>query len=236
MTDVPPPPPDYRSDSSAVASPPNYPGGRLIARVKGILLAPKREWTVIAGEAIPASAIYLRYVAPLAAVGAVASVVGATYAGVPLPSEDASVRIGIGAALAGAAFHFALTFVTVFIVALIVNALAPTFGGQRDALRSLKVTAYSFTPAWVAAILMIMPSLGALGALLGLYGLYLLYLGLPLLMHAPIDKSLGYTVVVVICTVALSIGVALAGGVLVATFVAPDAGIPGSGIVSASAR
>jgi hypothetical protein len=72
-------------------------------------------------------------------------------------------------------------------------------------LRALKVTAYSYTPAWVAGILHIIPALGVLAALAGLYGLYLLYLGLPVLMRCPKDKSVGYTVVLVICAIVISV-------------------------------
>ncbi|HVO87355.1 MAG TPA: Yip1 family protein, partial [Casimicrobiaceae bacterium] len=89
----------------------------------------------------------------------------------------------------------------VFIVAWLVNALAPTFGGQQDPLRALKVTAYSFTPAWLGAVFGIIPMLGIVGALIGLYSLYLLYLGLPVLMRSPADKSLGYTVVTIIAAI-----------------------------------
>ena len=32
-----------------------------------------------------------------------------------------------------------MTFVGLFVLALIINALAPTFGGQKDSLRALKV-------------------------------------------------------------------------------------------------
>jgi len=85
------------------------------------------------------------------------------------------------------------------------NALAPTFGGQKNALAALKLTAYSFTPAWVAAILTILPALGLVAALVGLYGLYLLYLGLPVLMRAPADRALGYTVVIVLCAIVVNI-------------------------------
>jgi hypothetical protein len=120
--------------------------------------------------------------------------------------------------LAGAILHFALTFVAVFVVALIVDALAPTFGGQKDSLRALKVTAYSFTPAWVAAILTILPALGVIAGLIGLYGLYLMYVGLPVLMRAPADKALGYTVVVVLCAIVLSIIVSVISNVALGGF------------------
>jgi hypothetical protein len=140
------------------------------------------------------------------------------------------VRLGAGAAFAGTVLHFVQTFVSVFVVALIVDALAPTFGGRKDALRALKVTAYSFTPAWVAAVLTVLPSLGPIAGLLGLYGLYLLYLGLPVLMRSPADRSLGYTVVIVLCAIVLSLLVAIVTGFVLTAF-GPDAGVPRSGTV-----
>ena len=197
--------------ASVVASPD---ARRLIARVKAILLTPKTEWPVIAGEATTASDIYLRYVAPLVAIGVVASFIGQVLIGVPIPLVG-TVRLGIGTALVAAILHFALTFVAVFVVALIVDALAPTFGGRKDPLSALKVTAYSFTAGWVAAILTILPMLGFVAALLSLYGLYLLYVGLPVLMHSPSDKALGYTVVIVLCAIVVSVVVRALTGLLV---------------------
>jgi Yip1 domain. len=199
---TPPPVPAYASASTAPGANPLI--GRLVDRVKAILLTPKTEWPVIAEEPATRSDIYLRYVAPLVAIGVIASFIGATIVGVPIPTLG-TVRVGLGIGLAAAILHFLLSFVVVFVVALIVDALAPTFGGQKDALRALKVTAYSFTPAWVAAILRILPTLHIVAALIGLYGLYLMYVGLPVLMRTPADKALGYTVVVVLCAIVLSI-------------------------------
>ena len=171
---------------------------RLIARVKAILLTPAAEWLVIEREATTAAGIYKGYVAPLAAIGAVASFIGLSIVGI-----GGFLRVGIGAALVHAIISYLLTFVVVFVMAWLIDALAPTFGGQRDSLRSLKVTAYSYTPAWIAAVLNIAPPLSILTLIASLYGLYLLYLGLPVLMRNPADKSLGYTVVIVLCAIVI---------------------------------
>jgi hypothetical protein len=165
-------------------------------------MSPSTEWPVIAAEPTTARDIYLGYVAPLAAIGAIASFIGTTTIGVSVPLLG-TVRTPVFPALFGAILHYALTFLGVFVVAFIVDALAPTFNGQRDRLRALKVTAYSFTASWVAAVVTIVPMLGIIAFLAGLYGLYLLYLGLPVLMRNPPDKSVGYTIVVVICTIVL---------------------------------
>ncbi|HEY4137633.1 MAG TPA: YIP1 family protein, partial [Casimicrobiaceae bacterium] len=84
------------------------------------------------------------------------------------------------------------------------DALAPTFGGQRDSLRALKVTAYSYTPAWIAGVVNLVPVLGIIGLIVSLYGLYLLYLGLPVLMRCPREKALPYTVVIVLCAIVIT--------------------------------
>ena len=118
--------------------------------------------------------------------------------------------------LAGAVFAFVFAIVGVFILAFIINALAPTFGAQKDSNKAFKVAVYSYTPAWIAGALQILPALGILGMIAALYGLYLLYLGLPALMKVPQEKAIGYTAVVVVCAIVLSIVVTSIGGLIVA--------------------
>ncbi len=156
---------------------------------------------IVAEHSTP-GAIYLRYVAPLVAIGAIATFIGTTMIGTSM-GPLGMVRSGIAPGLAHAIFMFGLSFLQVFLIAWLVDTLAPTFGGQKDSLAALKVTAYSLTPGWIAAVLNVVPVLGVLGILAALYGLYLLYLGLPVLMRNPKEKSIGYTVVLVICAIVL---------------------------------
>jgi hypothetical protein len=174
----------------------------LTARIKNILLSPSTEWPVVAAESTSASALYLGYVAPLVAIGVIATLIGHSVIGFPLLG-----RVGIVTGLAHAVLSFLLSFLGVFLIALIVDLLAPSFGGQRDPLAALKVTVYSFTPGWVAGVLNVMPLLGILGIIAAFYGLYLLYLGLPVLMRCPQDKSIGYTIVTVICAIVMWVAI-----------------------------
>ena len=91
---------------------------------------------------------------------------------------------------------------------MIINALAPTFAGERSEIQALKVTAYSSTAAWLAGVFSLIPALSILG-ILGLYSLYLLYLGLPVLMRAPRDRALGYTAVVIIAAIVVFVVIGL---------------------------
>jgi hypothetical protein len=176
----------------------------LIARVKNIILTPATEWPVIDAEPSSPRAIYVQYVAPLAAIGAIAGFIGNTLIGRSYGFLG-TYRTPIVSGLVASVVAYVLAFVGVFLVALIVDALAPTFGAQKDSLKALKVAAYSGTAGWVAGVLLILPSLAIIVGLAGLYGIYLLYLGLPVLMRCPKDKAIAYTAVTFVCMIVVYI-------------------------------
>jgi hypothetical protein len=177
----------------------------LMNRVKAILLTPKTEWPVIDGESTSVGALYMGYIMPLAAIGPICSIVGWTVFGMSMPFM-ASYRVPIGFAVRNAAFQYVGALVGTFVLALIIDALAPTFGGTKNQIQALKVAAYSATAAWVVGVFGLIPSLGFLG-ILGLYSLYLLFLGLPILMKAAADKAMGYTLVVIVVAIVLGFAV-----------------------------
>src|SRR5262245_28816296 len=162
----------------------------IVARAKNICLSPNTEWPVIAAEATPPATLITEYVVPLAAIGAVAGFIGGSIIGTSLGFLG-SYRTPLVMGLTIAVFSFVMAIVGCFVVAFIVNALAPTFGGEKNSNQALKVVVYAYTPAFIAGVLQILPIFGTLlGFLAALYGLYLLYLGLPKLMKAPQDKSI----------------------------------------------
>jgi ABC-type proline/glycine betaine transport system permease subunit len=174
----------------------------LMARAKNILLQPKTEWPVIAGEQATTGSLYTGYIIPLAAIGPIASIIGWSVFGFSVPFVG-SIRYPIGISLRNGVVIYALSLVGVFVLALIIDALAPTFGGQKNQIQALKTSAYSYTAAWVAGIFNLIPSIALLGLLAALYSCYLLFLGLPVLMKAPEDKAVGYTAVVIIVAIVL---------------------------------
>ena len=186
----------------------------IVQRARNICLTPNTEWPVIAQESTPASTLITDYVVPLAAIGAVAGLIGGSIIGTTLPFIG-TFRTPLLTGVVFAVFTFVMAIVGVFILSLIINALAPTFAAEQNSAQALKVAVYSYTPAWIAAALRIFPVLGVLAILGGLYGLYLLYLGLPRLMKCPAEKAVGYTVVVVVCAIVLSMVVAAAGTIIV---------------------
>lgn len=186
----------------------------IVQRAKDILFKPKETWPVIAAEPATTQSIYVPYVLLLAAIGPIAQFIGGQVFGITVFSV--TYHPPLMGALVSAVLGYGLALVTVFLLALVIDALAPNFGGQKDQIQALKVAAYSGTAGWVAGIFGLIPALSLIGALIGLYGLYLLYLGLPVLMKVPQDKALGYTVVVVIVAIVLFVIAGMVVGALAA--------------------
>jgi len=207
---------------------------KIIERVKSILLTPKTTWPVIAEEPATAKGIYTGYVLILAAIPAIFGFIDATLIGTHIPFGGV-MRFGFGWALSAAIVTYVLSIVGVFIASLIVDALAPNFGGQKNSVQALKAVAYAYTASWIAGIGAIVPFLSWLIAIAGgVYSIYLLYLGLPRNMNVTQEKAAGYTAVVVVVAIVVSWVISLvAGGVMGASMLARG-GFPGSHSSSSS--
>ena len=186
----------------------------LINRVRAILLRPKEEWKVIDAEQADIATLYRTYVLPLAAIGPIAAFIGSALIGTN--TVVGSIRIPIGNALVGAVVSYALALIGVYVVARVIDYFAPQNSGTANQVQAFKVAAYSSTAQWVAGIFLLIPGLGVL-SILGLYSLYLLYLGLPILMKVPAEKTMAYTITVVVVSIVISIIIAAISGIIIGT-------------------
>ncbi|MEA3001303.1 MAG: hypothetical protein QOH81_91 [Sphingomonadales bacterium] len=164
----------------------------LVDRAKNIIMQPKLEWPVIDAEPTSIADIYRNYVVILAAIPALCSAIGLFLMGNGFFHFSASFIIG------QAILSYVLTLVGVYIFALILEALAPSFGGTKDRVKAFKLAAYSWTAAWLASVVLIIPLLGILVLVAAIYGFYILYLGVPVLMKVPEDKAVVYTIVAIV--------------------------------------
>jgi hypothetical protein len=193
------------SGGAAAASNSRESASGLLSRVKNILLSPKTEWPVIAPEPTTVPQLYVRYVMPLALLAALMGFLRMSVLGVNSAFGN-SFRMPISSGLTYTVMMFVSALFCVFVVGLIISALAPSFSGTRDQRQALKVAAYSLTPAMLSSALALSPVLATLLQLLaGLYGIYMLSLGLPVLMQSPKEKAFGYTASVVVCTILVGI-------------------------------
>lgn len=174
------------------------PSGGMIGRIQRLLLTPKEEWPRIEAEPMTVQGIVTGWVVPLAAIGPIAGLIGGQLFPYTVPILNISFRPPIVGAIVLAVLGWALAVGLNYVWSLIIDALAPSFGGTKNPISALKTAAFSATAIWVCAILSLLPALAAIGALLGLYSVYLFWIGGPLLMKIPADKAPGFVVVSII--------------------------------------
>jgi hypothetical protein len=185
---------------------------KIIARAKAMVLTPRTEWPVAAAEPATVGGLYSGYILLLAAVPPIAtflkiSVIGAS------AGFFGTFRLPFSWGLEQAILSYVLSLVGVFVSALVIDALAPSFGGEKNQVQALKAIAYSYTAYWVSSIAIIIPVLGFLIALIGgLYSIYLLNMGLPFTMKCPPEKSIGYTAVTIIVVIVIYFVIGLVVG------------------------
>src|SRR5436189_2806275 len=92
----------------------------VVARVRAMLVSPAAEWPAIEREPGDPAYLFANYVAILALVPALAGFIGMSVVGVSTPAG--TMRVPLAAGLFNALFAYVLTFVMVYVMALIVDA------------------------------------------------------------------------------------------------------------------
>jgi len=146
-----------------------------------MLTQPKQEWEAVSTEFSNVPAIFRGYVVPVSLVGPVAALVGTVLFG-ERGTLFGMVETSVGTAVQDAVAHYALGLASVWVLAVALDLLTPTFGGSANRVQAFKVVAYGSTPAWVCGILGLVPRLAPYGLLGMLWTLVLIAWGAPALM------------------------------------------------------
>jgi hypothetical protein len=159
----------------------------IIDRIKNILLTPKTEWEAVNGETATPQSLLMSYVLPLSLVSALGSLIhGLLFAG----------SLSLKFFLVGAVIAFVASIIGYYISVIIIDALATSFGSEKNMGKSAQLVAYSGTPSYIAGLLSFIPVIGWLIALAAwAYGIYLMYLGIGPLKKTPEDKKVVYMIV-----------------------------------------
>ena len=126
----------------------------VVERAKAILLQPAQTWPVIDAEPASVASIYKDWLIIMAAIPAVCGFIGTLMIGGRFFS-------GLIAAILG----YILAFVGVLVMGFIIDALAPTFNGQKNFEQALKLVVYSATASWIGGIFSLIPALAIIGML-----------------------------------------------------------------------
>ncbi len=168
-----------------------------VNRLKGILLQPSSTWKSLDGEFTKPGALYKGWVLPLALIGPICGALGTLVFGLSF-GVVGSYRVPVPTIATLAVVDYVLSVVGVWVLSMIINALAGTFGGQRNDVQALKVAAYGSTPWFVAGVFQLLPQLALVGILVSLYTAYLVFTGVPVLMKPAKDQAMGYAIVAVL--------------------------------------
>ncbi len=171
----------------------------LVDRAKNIILNPSKEWEVIKTENISNSDLFTKYAMILAAIPAVCGFIG--YSLFSVSYGLFSYKISVGSSITWAILQYILNLGGVYVLALIIDALAPTFGCTKDLNAALKIVVFSYTPAWLIGVFNLFPVLSIIVLLGSIYSLILLYMGLERVKSVPKDKMVGYFIVTIIVAI-----------------------------------
>ncbi len=177
----------------------------IISRAKAIIVSPKETWQQIKSEPDSIKEIYIKYLIPLSALGAICGFIGRVFFGIQVPLAGVQ-RTPFFSGLIGMIVSFALGLAMVYLIAMVLDFLSASFGGRKSLVHAVKLVTYSMTPGLLAGILNIFPHslILMLGGLFSLYGLYIFYHGVEPMMEVPAEKKIGYIIVSFIVAIGVS--------------------------------
>lgn len=181
----------------------------IVQRVTNIMLRPRQEWLLIETEQPNTTRLIGGYALALAMIPALASVIkygilGYNFLGLTTRSLGTGIEKGLT--------HLLASIIGVYLLAWVIDELAPSFESPKNFGRSLQLAVYCYTPQWLAGILILFSTkLNMIIFLISLYAIYLLATGIPVLKETPKDKVTGYVSLTIIAMIVIGL---LAGMVL----------------------
>lgn len=153
---------------------------KIINRVKAILFKPGTAFDEFKAEALTENELFKGYLIFIAAVPAIGGFFGSLFVG------ENFFR-----ALLWAVLFFGFSIGGVWATAKTLNFFARSFRAEQDYVAFLKLSAYTFTPVFLACFFFLIPPIYGF-ALLGIYGFYVFWVGLPKLVDCPAEELFNF--------------------------------------------
>ncbi len=169
---------------------------KLINRAKNLIVSPAAEWEIISSENENQNNIIKDYAAPLIILAALTGIIGNFLA-------PRFFTPGMGYVITTAIFAIIIPLASIFISSYIIDALAPSFGTEKNIKGAFTLVIYASTPAYIASIVGNLHWTLSILSLFGLYSIYLFWVGISPIMKTPEDKKTGYVVVSFIILIAV---------------------------------
>jgi hypothetical protein len=172
----------------------------LSRRVARILRDPKAEWAVIAVEHDEVASICQSYVAVLALIPAVCTLLGLGLIGGRFLGFA-----GISTAITAAIVSWVMAIASTIVAAVVIEKLAPIFKSDGDMTQAVKLVAYASTPVWLAGVFYVLVFAAPLVTVAMLWAVYLFYLGFPPVMKTPPEQVLPYMAVSALAVIVVNL-------------------------------
>jgi hypothetical protein len=176
----------------------------IVDRAKNICVDPAGAMETVRNESTTIPEIYKKYLIIIAAVGPVFlwlkfCIIG-TGVGI------VTYRAPIFSTLIHFILQYAVSLVSIYAGALILEKLASKFDGTASITNTFKLLAYGSTPGILAYVFLIIPGLGYLLLMAGgIYSIYIIYNNLPKFVDVPEAKRAQYIGASILCTFLVNI-------------------------------
>lgn len=171
---------------------------KILDRAKAVLLDPKNIWSTIKSESATPKDLITGYLGVLLAAGAIAQFVRSVFLGISV--MGVTVKSGLVDGLTYSVLSLILTIVGMYVMAAIMQKIAPKFEGSTTIDSTFRLLAYSTTASALGQILLILPVPGIMLATfaLGLYGLYTLFQGITPMTGVPEARRVPFLLVSIV--------------------------------------
>ena len=189
---------DNQQNTASAGGPPNSGGfnpdfGKILARLQLVVMDPKGVWGVAKSEDANLKSLFLDYMIVLAAVTPVCMFIGFNLLGIG----------SIGGGLMGMIIQYIGALVSVVVMIIAAEKLAPSFDATLTQDDSAKLVVHSFMPAMAAGVLFLLPVLAPLAIIPAIYSLYLLWIGLKEMSTVSQEKHAIYFCVLLVSAMIL---------------------------------
>ena len=179
----------------------------ILQRAIRIISNPKQEWLEIGNEIPVTRKLVWAYAFVLALIPAISSFVAYGMIGVEqMGMTIKSIPVGMTQGLT----QLVSAILGVYLLAWVIDKLAPSYSSEQNYGRSLQLAVYSTTAQWLAGVFLLIDGMRWMTFAAGLYAIYLLITGLPVIKRTPSNRVTGYVVVTIICMLVIGLVLSLA--------------------------
>ncbi len=159
----------------------------IIKRSINIIVKPAEEWKVIEQENANKNTALFGYALPYIILVSIAALIGCLIFNSFFYSMTYTVITTL--------FAFIIPFAGIIISAIIINAIAPSFGSTKNIDNAFKLVIYSYTATFIVSIATgLLPVLFFVSVAAG-YSFYIMFFGITPMMKTPDDKKVSYFIV-----------------------------------------